>query len=242
MPGHSYNPLDSGSQNGRSEVEKFRAAAKEGEPVDEVIGLTLIDTGLRAGALAHLTGNWLDQSGETLEIDVPQYQKCSLGVGEIGAGGDTRNAGQPCYHCRNRPHKDFLPPEQRLPDNGDCWHPKTEYGYRGRSLPVKEEDTAKALLWYFDAFDTVMTKGAVTDRVKNIAKRADIFEPGDEDDDDWPTSHDLRCTFGTRLAKKGFSRDQIRSVMGHADIAVADDYVDLSGRETVEAYEQHWDE
>lgn len=241
VPGHSYNPLDSESQSGKSEVEKFREAAKEGEPVDAVIGLTLIDTGLRVGTLSHLTESWLDKSGKTLKIDVPRYQKCRVG-NVSGQGGDTTQSDQPCYYCENRPHKDFLPPEQRLPDNGDCWHPKTEDGFKGRSIPVKEGDTAQKLCWYFEAFDTVMSVSSVNTRVKRIAQWAGIFEPGDEGERDWPTSHDLRCTFGTRLAKKDFTRDQIRAAMGHATIEVADEYVALSGRETESAFDEHWNQ
>jgi integrase len=80
-----------------------------------------------------------------------------------------------------------------------------------------------------------------------VGKRAGLHETWTETKDDgkeithhWPTSHDLRDTFGTRLALKDFNAHEIKSVMGHSSIEQAVDYIELSGVATTKAMEEKW--
>jgi hypothetical protein len=245
VPGVTYHPLEIESEGSKkSEIDLFREAAHEGPPREEMIGLVALDSGLRASAIAHMTGDWLDQTGLETSIDVPQYQRCRLGNGSSGRGGDTTKAGVPCSSCKKRStDQNWLPPQHKLPDHGDCWRPKSESGYKGREIPIKEPDTAQAVESYFRVFDDVATKATVRNAIIRIADRAGILEvTTDENGEDeyWPTTHDLRNTFGTRLAIKDFGVHEIKSAMGHADIEQAVDYVELSGRATKNAFDKNW--
>jgi hypothetical protein len=190
-----------------------------------------------------MTEEWLDRTGSHLTIDVPAYQKCFVGTENRGQGGDTTKTGVPCAKCERRPHKDFLPAEHKLPDNGDCWSPKTEAGTKGRQIPVLNERTGEILSTFFRLHRQIGTANAVADAVKRVADRAGLLEHTeheDSKDEYWPTTHDLRDTFGTHLAVKGFTRDEIKPAMGHETIMQADDYVRLSGRATEQAFAEKW--
>jgi integrase len=244
MPGSTYRALeteDDVETGETSQVERFRDAAKSGSVKEEFAGLVALDTGLRAGAIGHLSEDWVVVKSDRVVIDVPYSQKCSMGVGEIGSGGDTTGGGVPCSNCRRRnTDRDWLPPESQLPDRGDCWVPKSEAGYKGRMIPVEEDDTQQVLLSYLKIHDDFCTREAVAELVKSVADRAGILEEGEHGERAWPTTHDLRDTFGHRLARKGFNRFEIKSVMGHATVEQADDYIDLSGRETEAAFDEKW--
>lgn len=245
MPGSGYHPLDVTAPQGEtSELERFREAAKSGPPVEEYVGLVAADTGLRASAIAHSNSSWFVTEGNELYLDVPQYSECILGTGLSGRGGDTTDVGHPCSDCIDRTTDEpWLPPQKKLPDNGDCWKPKSEAGYKGRKIPIKEDDTAQIIRSYFAVHDRVMATGNISDVIKRIADRAGLLEVTVNENgsnDYWPTTHDLRDTFGTMLAEKGFTRDQIKSAMGHEHIDTADDYVELSGRATSNAFDDKW--
>jgi len=224
MPGKTYHPLDTAGQH--SEVDRFREAAKQGDPLDELVGLTLIDTGLRCSAMAHSRGNWLRLHGSNPQLQVPRTERCTLGTGE-GKGGDTTDPSQPCYQCRTRPVKDWLTESERDTD----WHPKSEAG-ANRVIPIRDEDTKQILEDYFRVHDTVAGVQTVKDRVRAIAERAGLNRD--------VTPHDLRDTYGTRLAVKGFTPYDIKDFMGHADIDQALDYIKLSGAQAHEAYDDKW--
>lgn len=249
MPGAGFSPLEVEAKPGeKSELQQFREAAHSSPPHDEMISLVGVDTGLRAGGIAHFVEDWLDRSGDELSIDVPQAQKCVMGSETEGKGGDTTTGSRPCHDCRTRNmNQDWMRPKHQLPDGGDCWRPKTESGYKGREIPILEEDTMRVISNYFRVHDTICTRSGVRDAVIRVAKRAGLHETwietkdnGDKITHHWPTPHDLRDTFGTRLANKGFSARQIKSAMGHAEITQADDYIDLSGAATVKAFKDNW--
>jgi integrase/recombinase XerD len=247
VPDSEYQPLEIKSSGGeKTELERFREAAKTGTPREELIGLTGVDTGLRRTSIAHMNKSWLDDTGDQLTIDVPRKQRCELGTGSEGRGGDTTAAGKPCYHCKHRNvNKDWLPAAHKLPDGGDCWRPKSKAGYKGREIPIKNEDTEQILRSYFALNETICGKSGVQNAVIRIAERADLLEVWTDESGDkhrWPTTHNLRHTFGTMLAIKGFSGRQIQAAMGHESVDVADDYVKFSGRETVGAFDEHWNE
>lgn len=85
----------------------------------------------------------------------------------------------------------------------------------------------KGPLLYPNWRDRVWTKAiaGVPERpkVKGHAFRAAI--PGAELEDPQPTPHDLRHTFGTRLADEGVPVHDIMALMGHADIRSAQRYM-----------------
>lgn len=245
VPGSSYHPLEIESEpKEKPEIKRFREAAHASPPRDELIGLVGIDTGLRASAIAHLSPDWLDHSGEYLSIDVPNSSKCTIGVDNNGRGGNTTDRGVPCSHCVDRnTDKEWLPAQHKLPDDGDCWRPKSEAGFKGREIPLKGADTAQIVETYFRIHDKVIGRDGVRDAVHRVAKRAGLFEHSVDAQGDnhyWPNPHDLRNTFGTRLAIKGFDAHEIKSVMGHASLEQAIDYIELSGRATKSAFADKW--
>jgi integrase len=224
MPGKTYHPLDTAGQY--SEVDQFRDAAIEGDPLDTLVGLTLIDTGIRCSAMSHMRGGWLRLHGSNPQLKVPRTETCTLGTGE-GKGGDTTDPTEPCYQCRMRPVKDWLIEAEEDAD----WHPKSEAG-ANRVIPIRDEDTKRILEDYFRVHETVAGVDTVKDRVREIGNRAGL----DRD----VTPHDLRDTYGTRLAVKGFSPYDIKDFMGHSDLDQALDYIKLSGAQAHEAYDDKW--
>ena len=230
MPGRTYNPLQIRGEfapDGRYVVEedcelyRFRTTAKQGDVLDEMIGLTLPDTGIRAAAMAHMRETWWNGPPRA-QIFVPFGESCTLGAGE-GRGGDTRSRGVPCHRCRTRADKDWAPPHADF-------HPKSENGVR--KIPVRNEDTIRVHESYWDLYDDVASQGTVKNRVIAIAERADI--------DRRVTPHDLRDTFGTLLALKDFGPYKIRDLMGHANLDEALDYIKLAGQHVQHEFDKKW--
>lgn len=192
-----------------------------------------------------MNDSWFEWRGGDLYIDVPAYQKCTLGSGETGSGGDRTDRGDPCWYCRNRSSdKAFLPTKNRLPDHGDCWHPKSEAGWKGRLIPVIEDETVEILTTYFQLNDTLVGSQSIRNIITRIARRAGIHEVinySGGKDKNWPTTHDLRDTYGTKLSLMGYNRDEIKNAMGHASIEQADDYIQLSGVEATRNFADKWD-
>lgn len=225
MPGSGYQPLNTSGQN--SEAYQFRVAAKEGDILDELIGLTLLDTGFRAAEMAHMRKTWLKLRTDNPRVIVPYGEKCELGVGDRGNDGGVsqeRFRGKPCSQCRNRADKSWAP------DDAD-FTPKSENG-ANRSVPIEQDDTKRILRDYFKLNDTVVTAQTVTERVKRIGERADF--------DRTVTAHDIRDTFGTKLAKDGFGVHQIKNLLGHSGIEQAIDYIQLSGADLSDEFDDKW--
>lgn len=222
MPGKNYYPLESEGKN--SQLDRFRAAAKQGDVLDELIGLTLADTGIRNSAMAHMRRSWVRLDIDNPVINIPVGETCTLGVGNRGSGGDTTTElrGEPCYSCRNRPEKDWAP--------DTYWHPKTENAQR--AIPLRNEDTIEVLGSYFRLYDTVAGEGTITRRVKKIGERAGLNRS--------VSPHDLRDTFGTKIAILGFTPYEIRDLMGHATLNQGLDYIKLSGANVQTAFDKKW--
>lgn len=222
MPGKQYHPLETSGSG--SQYDRFREAAKQGDILDELVGLTLVDTGIRVSAMAHMQESWVKTDGKP-DLHIPIGETCSLGVGQTGGGGDTsfKTRGEPCHRCQNRPDKDWAP------DWAD-WHPKSKNGQR--TIPIRNDDTLQVLESYFQVHDTVVGQDSIRRRVENIAERAGIERA--------VSPHDLRDTFGTRLALLGFTPYEIRDLMGHSTLQQALDYVKLSGAQVHDAFDQKW--
>jgi len=232
MPGLTYNPLGLSGQRNKnrtfrpapdSQYKRFREAAKDGDVLDELIGLTLSSSGIRAAPMSHMKDSWWNnRPNERPYIQIPYGETCTLGSG-IGRGGDTSRNGIPCYHCRNRADKVWAP------DSAD-FTPKSEAGVR--PIPIRDEYTIQILDSYFELHDNVACQGTITARVKNIADRAGINRR--------VVAHDLRDTYGTLLAKKDFGPHKIKALMGHANLEEAIKYIKLAGQDVQDEYDDKW--
>jgi len=249
MPGSTFQPLGTKGeyQDGvfvvheDSEFARFRKAAIEGDPIEELIGLTMTSTGLRAAEMAHMRWErWL--KGEINQgrpnIKVPYADICLVGGGEATKGSEGGNTIdiEPgvCYDCNNRGHGDWVPSWAEF-------SPKTENS-AGRTIPVRDGETIKILKSYFEVFEKVCSPNHVTRLVKKIADRAGILKetPYSEYRSHWPTAHNLRETYGTILAKRDAGAHRIQVLMGHQNIQTSQDYIDLAGRDVQEYYDEHW--
>lgn len=234
MPGKTYHPLETGGDD--NEYSRFREAAKSGDVKDEVIGLTLIDTGIRRQAMAHLRGDHVKLHSQNPQITIPQSAPCTLGIGPTGSGGDTsaKNRNQPCSDCVSRPVKDWAPVPDGVTgtdaEEHNFFTPKTQNAHR--PVPIKNDDTLTALDNYFRIYDKMVTANTISRRVKQIGERADI--------DREVSPHDLRDTFGTKIASDGFKPHEIKDAMGHANLRESIQYVKLSGRNLHDAFNEKW--
>jgi len=222
MPGKSYHPLELHGEN--CEADRFRAAARSAEPLDELIGLTLLDTGVRTGEMVHMNSDWLVEGDNgNLGIRIPLGDGCLVGAGAAEDGPNTHQKGEPCYQCKRQPPKTWAP------DDAD-WRPKTKAAQR--YIPIKEEDTREVVRAYFNLNDAVVTHQTVVKRVKKIAEEAGIPRE--------IVPYDLRNTFGTKLADKGFSAHEIKNLMGHASLEPATHYVKLSSVSMQNSFDEKW--
>ena len=221
MPGQSYHPLELYGDN--SEADRFRQAARDGDVLDEVLGLTFLDTGMRTGEVCHMNETWLSTNEESFGVRVPLGDVCRVGAGPAAQGPNTHEKGQICKQCKDMPEKWWAPDDAE-------WRPKTKAAHR--FIPIKDEDTQQALKAYFSLNDKLVSHQTALKRVKKIAERAEIPRP--------VRPYDLRNTFGTKLADRDFTAHQIKNVMGHASIEPATHYVKLSSRSMQNAFDEKW--
>lgn len=192
---------------------KWRKAAREGRPLEELVGLTMPDTGLRRSAMAHLNERWLRLEAENPHIIVKAKDECTLGFEERGR---QSTAGVPCKMCRE--------------ERGGKWGPKTLPGRR--RVWVNEEETQEILEAWFNLNDRVCSESNINRVVDTIAGRADL--------DREVTPQHLRQTYGTKLAEREHTAHEIKKLMGHNDIRQSQDYVDLYGPALGENHTEKW--
>ncbi len=185
-PGEQSLPLtDTG-------VDAFRAASRDGDHKDRLLGEGLLLTGLKPGTFAHMTPEWLEREGDRLFVRVPGDRvKCVVSPGRQGR--TTSGGGHPCRDCK------------RLRDG--YW---TLNGtLQPRRVPVPDPKFAEFMETYFAVHSRVCTPGTVNYRLEKIGERASFRKT--------ISGINLRMTFGKMLAEKGFSSDIIRRVMGFRD-------------------------
>ncbi len=220
----------------------------------------LAHIGLRASALAHMTRDWIDF--QSRRVVVPPFQSCSSGRGGepcsecqkrlelIRADPDLVDSyadpadtwdGQPNsliarakrfrrYADRRGLSKPEL--ESHLSERDGMWYPKTGSG--NRPIPVKDDDTWSAIQDYFQIRDEVaVTRQTVGNVLRDVARKADLTRK--------VQPHEMRHTYGTRLAAMGFSEHEIADAMGHATTAQARDYVRLAGERLDDAFSEKWE-
>ncbi len=231
MPGRSYNPLGLSGEwkdgsfklHQDSQYIQFRETAKNGDVLDELIGLTLTSSGIRNSAMAHMRPSWWSNPEHgNPKLEIPYGEECLLGSG-TGKGGDTSGDGEPCYFCRNRANKAWAP------DNAD-FTPKSESGVR--PIPIRDQDTIHIIDSYFELYEKVVSGQTITDRVAAIGARAPFERQ--------VVPHDLRETYGTLLAKKDFGPHKIKHLMGHANLEEAIRYIKFAGKDVQEEYDDKW--
>lgn len=208
--------------------DAFHEAAKNSDnPLEELVGLTLLHTGLRNGEFCHMRENWLetDDEGE-LRVVVPYEEVCTGGVGPTGennaSGENLHDRGEPCFRCRDST-SDWVANKKKEGYRDEKWHPKTEAS-GGRAIPVEtlDEDTTDILRWWFRQNTAIpLLHSAVNDKIASITERAGIERE--------VTAHDLRDTFATDLARQGVDRVFTRDLMGHAETASTDPYYKFTG-------------
>lgn len=221
MPGKSYHPLELHGEN--SEADRFREAARDGDALDELIGLTLLDTGIRTGEMVHMNPDWRVAGDDNFGIRIPLGDDCRVGAGPAEDGPNTHQKGKVCQKCKDQPEKRWAP------DDAD-WRPKTKAAHR--FIPIKEKDTRQVVQAYFDLNNKVVSHQTVLKRVRKIAERAGIprrIRP-----------YDLRNTYGTQLADKGFNAHEIKNLMGHASLEPATHYVKLSSKSMQNSFDEKW--
>lgn len=208
-----FNPL---TPNQR---ERFRAAASEGSPYERLAGLVQLDTGLRRDTFAHmrdLNGDkWYRKAASPPVIHVPAQDECKVGYGQKGIK-STRGEDL-CSSCTDR--------------GEHYWVPKTESAVR--RVWVHEEDTQEAIENWFTLHDTVSSPQKVNRAINKIAERAEFRRN--------LTPHNLRQTYGSRLAEQGHNAYEIRDLMGHSSIATGEKYVKLFGEQLKNSHAEKWE-
>lgn len=238
--GNRFNPLNV------EQIEAFHEAAVEApDPDEELVGLGILYTGMRNAAFHHMRPDWLEYSDEgKLHIAVPATEVCTGGSGESGKdnakGVNLHQRGQPCHQCRDGTPKWVKKQKRDDEYDDDLWHPKSKAG-ANRSIPVHEAEAAEILEWWFDMNEEVpMLHNAVNRRIDSIRERAEIerlIPPGQKYQ---VTAHDLRHTYGTMLARKGFDDWYIMQVMGHADLSSTQKYIKFVGRDLDNEFNEKW--
>lgn len=227
---------------------------------DRMFAYALPNLGMRASALAHMTREWVDFQERT--VRVPAFQECTAGrYGEpcsecekrlelirddpdavdTYADHSDRRAGQASnLYARARRFKRYADREGLnarlldgfLDEHTGMWFPKTGRGHR--PIPVKDDDTWDLISHYFQFHDEVMvTRQTVGNVVDRVARRSDLRRQ--------VLPHELRHTYGTRLAAMEFTSYEIRDAMGHKTIKQAEDYIRIAGKRLDDAFATKWE-
>lgn len=174
--------------------------------------------GLRAGEIAHLREEWVDRQRQVIEI--PRHSECKSG-----------KSGDICGYCNKRARQAAdaagIPVEEALEDR---WEPKTSKG--ARAVPYGFDAQAAAVVeTFFDDYDRWPTsRVGVNRRVDRVAEAADY--------DERLYPHALRATAASWHASRGVPSAVLQSLMGWAQLAVAEKYVRLTGEATSRALEE----
>jgi len=181
------------------EIEQYDKAARDsGDTLTELTTRALLYTGLRNGEFSHLRESWLASvQGEDYGIlHVPGEEECIGGAGAVGrsSSGNTNphERGAACYTCRNT--------------RDGQWAPATRTAIR--EIPIVKEDVYELLEDWFETHEQIpLLHNAVGTRVQHVAERAGLSRQ--------VKPHDLRHTYGTMLARRGFDLHTIADVLGH---------------------------
>ena len=166
---------------------------------------------MRAGEICHFQDHWIDWERE--QIRIPRHEPCD------------------CGYCRSQAQQsvDYNPDTLNFDDVFDeFWSPKTPNA--ARAIPFDFDETVREVVEEFTFFNDCypLSRASVNRRVDDLLEAAG-----------WDTSkcypHALRATAGTWHAYRGLPPVALQSLMGWADLGVAQKYIRLSGGATAEA-------
>lgn len=216
-----FYPLDS------DKAQEFEETAWEmDDTLVKLTGVTLFNTGMRNITFNHMLPDWIRRKGRNVAIVIPELQPCRQGVDDAeqqNTGGvDLHQSGTgTCSACK------------KSRDDG-TWRPKTKNG--ARTLPLTDglDDLAQLLEWFFEQHDRIpFGNDGVNRRIRRITEEAGI----DRD----VTAHDLRHTYGTRLARMGYEPSEIRDFMGWGSTDMGERYIEFTGVRKRETFKEKWD-
>lgn len=238
-----FKPLDS------PQAKEFEKAASEhSDFLTSLTGRALLLLGLRPITYTHTLPPWIERRGNQLSFVVKPYpdmnkgpDHCIQGAGAVGSqnqnGTDLHNtSGQPCAACRGTEGPDtFLGKTNNTP----------------RTFPLDEpelRELGEDLLWWFENNDRIPFSGdGVNRRVREIAENTSIpdkrgyKEVAGQGKVPDINAYDLRHTYGTRLARMGYNKYEIKSWMGHGTVAMPEKYVEFTGVRKRETLDEKWD-
>lgn len=248
--GKRFRPLDS------DEARDFEEAAEEFDDfLTSLTGRALLLLGLRPNEFVHSIPEWIVRRGTRgrFLFDITPYEdipgrsdECTKARGEGKQGNpegmDMYERGQPCSDCRKS-------------GETDGFEGKTSNA--GREYPLDKSPELKRLgddfLWYFEQHDFIPFGNAgVNRRVREIAEKAGLDDEnrlgtktikyaGREQEVPDINAYDLRHTYGTRLARMGFSATEIKSMMGHGSTKMPEQYISFTGVRKGNIVEEKWD-
>lgn len=243
--GKRFYPLDS------DEAQQFEQAAHS-DDLDFLTSLTgraLFLLGLRPITFVHTVPEWIAKRGERLVFDVTPYSElhtrdteCTKGKGKIGAknpdGENLHEKGKPCWDCRNYGETNGF-------DGKTSNTPRT-FVLEAPELKQLGED----FQWYFEQNEKIpFLQNGVNKRIRRIAEKAGLGESrgyktlerrGKEFEVVDISAYDLRHTYGTRLARMGYNKYEIKSEMGHGSTEMPEEYIEFTGIRKSEVQNEKW--
>lgn len=168
------------------ERDRVIAVAENSQTAAKVTVFLILFSGLRALAAPHVTSSMVSVTkDDEMKITLPPGEhKCDI----IGPDGRQMKA-------------------LGLGGNGSCHLCEGgTYEFESpRSIPVLEELAVSAVSDWFEVYDYMPSHGAMLDLLDGVGKEAEVerLKPSV-----------LRHSFGVLLAKKGFGRKEIESIMG----------------------------
>lgn len=119
-----------------------------------------------------------------------------------------------------------------LAGHDGMWFPKSGAGHR--PIPVKDDDTWTLIQRFFDYHAELMvTRQTVGNALRDVARKSALTRKVEP--------HEMRHTYGTRLAAMDFNAHEIADAMGHETTEQARDYVRLAGKRLDDAFSEKWE-
>jgi len=127
----------------------------------------------------------------------------------------------------NKTWIDFQDKKIKIPNQQGQWKPKTKKSQR--TIPYRHNTRLDTLITkYFTTHEQIgTTRQTINRTIKRIAKQASIPH------NVYP--HALRSTAAQRFADAGLDTQNLRSIMGWAQLQTAEAYVEASGRKAEQA-------
>lgn len=182
--------------------------------------VTMGELGLRAGEVAHMRREWVDESNKSIQI--PRFDECDHG-----------ESGGVCGYCTAQAklsvENNGIPLEEALENR---WEPKIEAS--ARTVPYHWSDEIVRIYDRFfidrDRFD--LSRVAVNRRVNRIARATDVID----EDDIYP--HALRAHAAIHHVNNGLRAFPLAKFMGWDGPSGALPYIKLASKDVKSAFDQ----